>query len=244
MYDYNASLGAVDDAMTLLEHYRTELSDIRAASAFALTDLQAAVEQEVFRCTAELEALWQQDDDDPDRRDEIQRLQRRLTALQDLQGRCSRTGTELLDDWNRRCGQCDRLAADGRAEAGRYLQKLNNVVNVFPSAAAPVRTVILDSARYPQTAEHIGVAVNLRGHPDVVTLDRDGAAKRRSQSLSGRPARSDFDRDEYPCAMFAEGGAGADVAYIEGSDNRGAGSAIQWQVRQLPDGTRVRIRII
>ena len=44
--------------------------------------------------------------------------------------------------------------------------------------------------------------------------------------------------------MFAEGGSGANVAYIAASDNRGSGSALQWQIRTLPDGTRVRIRII
>ena len=122
-----------------------------------------------------------------------------------------------------------------------YLFILNRGTGLPPAGA--VRTVIVDSVRYPQTAEHIRRAVN-RGHPDVVTLDRGGAADRRRVAMGDKPARPDFDRDEYPCALFAEGGAGADVAYIAGSDNRGSGSAIHWQLRTLPDGTRIRIRVI
>ena len=237
MYDYNASLSAVDETMTLLEHYCAELSDVRAAAAFALSDLQEAVNRAVFRCT---EAL-----DDLPEDTSARQLQHQLENLQELQSRCSCTGTALLDDWNSRCGLCDRLASDGRGEAGRYLQKLGGVVRLFPEAlpAGAVHTVILDSARYPQTAEHIRIAQN-RGHPDVLTLERSGAEERRRISLAEKPRRSIYDRDEYPCAMFAEGGEGADVAYLEGRDNRGSGSALQGQLRTLPDGTRVRIRII
>lgn len=45
-------------------------------------------------------------------------------------------------------------------------------------------------------------------------------------------------------AVFEEGGQGADVEYIEGHDNRGAGSSIGWQMRGFPDGSRVRVRVI
>lgn len=241
MDDYNASLSAVDSAMTMLEQYRAELSDRRAANAFSLTDLQQAVDRAVYRCAAALNDLWEQQNDPDYVRNTARRLREQLDALQDLQRRCSLTAGGLLDEWNGRCGACDRLAAEGFADAGRYLKKISAVAGIPPAGA--VRTVILDSARYPQTAEHIRIAQN-RGCPDVVTLDRDGAADRRRDSLSGIPTRSDFDRDEFPCAMFAEGGEGANVAYLSPSDNRGAGSALQRQIRTLPDGTRIRIRII
>ena len=243
MYDYNAALSAVDETMTLLEHYRAELSDVRAAAAFALADVQEAVRREVFRCTEALDALREKDDDpNPS---PARHLRGKLEALEDLQSRCVHIGTQLLDEWNSRCAECDRLASDGRGEAGRYLQKLGGVVHLFPANTAPgtVHTIILDSARYPQTAEHVRIAQN-RGHPDILTLGRSGAEERRRVSLAEKPRRSIYDRDEYPCAMFAEGGEGADVAYIEGRDNRGSGSALQWQLRTLPDGSRVRIRII
>lgn len=45
-------------------------------------------------------------------------------------------------------------------------------------------------------------------------------------------------------AVFREGGAGANVVHLEEKDNRGAGSLIGWQMRKIPDGARVRIRVI
>ena len=78
----------------------------------------------------------------------------------------------------------------------------------------------------------------------VLTIGRDSAAERRRKSLKNVRTNSFFDRDEYPCAVFTEGGAGADVVYIEESDNRGAGSFMRWQMRNMPDGSSVRIRVI
>jgi hypothetical protein len=40
-------------------------------------------------------------------------------------------------------------------------------------------------------------------------------------------------------AMCAEGGAGADIAYITPSDNRGAGSWVGNELTGYPDGVRV-----
>lgn len=241
MHDYNASPDAVERTMDMLEAYRSELSDRRAANAFALTDLQQTMDRAVYRCAAELDDLWSRNDDPDYTRNMGRRLQEKLDALRDLQHRCSVMAAELLENWNSRCGECDRLAEEGFAEAGRYLKKLNKAVGIPP--AGTVRTVIVDSARHGQAAEHLRVGYNL-GVPQVVTIDRPGAPGRRSDSLSETPTRPDFDRDEVPGAMFAEGGEGAHVAYIAASDNRGAGSSLAHQVRDLPDGTRVRIRII
>lgn len=44
-------------------------------------------------------------------------------------------------------------------------------------------------------------------------------------------------------AMFSEGGKGADIRYINPSDNRGAGSAIGSALKEYPDGTIVKIII-
>jgi hypothetical protein len=46
-------------------------------------------------------------------------------------------------------------------------------------------------------------------------------------------------RDEFPMAMCAEGGEGADVAYVEPSDNRGSGSWVGNHLEDYQDGTRV-----
>lgn len=51
------------------------------------------------------------------------------------------------------------------------------------------------------------------------------------------------DLDEYPPAMFNEGGKGASVRPISPSDNRGAGSTMGHQLRPYPNGTKLKIKI-
>lgn len=134
---------------------------------------------------------------------------------------------------------------------GVYLKKLNRIalspnpgsITVSNHGDAPVFVCIVDSALYPETAEHIRVAQDI-GFPDILTLDRGGAAARRKASLAPIKASRIWDRDEYPCACFKEGGAGAHVMYVAGTDNRGAGSYMGWQMRGLPDGAKVRVRVI
>lgn len=52
--------------------------------------------------------------------------------------------------------------------------------------------------------------------------------------MKGSKAVSGKDRDEYPPAMFKEGGNGASVRPIAPPDNRGAGKCIGAQCRDLP----------
>lgn len=93
--------------------------------------------------------------------------------------------------------------------------------------------------RYPETGKHIQEAIR-KGHSSICTLDRDRAEENRNESLRGIPTREGFDRDEWPMAACAEGGAGAHVKYIDPSDNRGAGSWFSHQARDYPDGTRIK----
>ncbi|WP_366942288.1 NucA/NucB deoxyribonuclease domain-containing protein [Amycolatopsis sp.] len=114
--------------------------------------------------------------------------------------------------------------------------------------------MLIDENKYPESAEHVQEAQSgliWRGDdsqqkapkPEEVTIDRAGADDNRRESLNGIATRSgdDLDRDEYPPAMFAEGGAGASVKYIDASDNRGAGSSMGHQLRGLQDGDKVHI---
>ena len=98
----------------------------------------------------------------------------------------------------------------------------------------------LPSNKYPETAAHIKDAI-ANGKTDICTIDRNGAADRRKQSLANVPTKRGYDRDEYPLAMCKEGGTGADIRYIKPSDNRGAGSYIGNKVEKLPDGAKVKI---
>ncbi|MGM1023035.1 MAG: NucA/NucB deoxyribonuclease domain-containing protein [Bacillota bacterium] len=106
-------------------------------------------------------------------------------------------------------------------------------------AAAAGYTLEFPSSRYPETGAHIKDAI-AAGHSAVCTIDRDGAEENRKESLKGIPTKKGYDRDEWPMAMCAEGGAGADIRYITPSDNRGAGSWVSHQLDKYVDGTKVR----
>lgn len=102
------------------------------------------------------------------------------------------------------------------------------------------RDVVVSSSRYPETAAHIRDA-QAAGHPSVLTIDRAGADANRAAAQAGQPRVQGTQLDEYPPAMFQEGGAGASTRSVSPSDNMGAGACIGNQCRGLPDGARVRI---
>jgi filamentous hemagglutinin len=75
-----------------------------------------------------------------------------------------------------------------------------------------------------------------------LTIGQPGSATgRRAEALAGQPRVPGKDLDEYPPAMFEEGGAGASIRPVSPADNRGAGACIGNQCRKLPPGTKVRI---
>ncbi|MDV6333224.1 RHS repeat-associated core domain-containing protein, partial [Asticcacaulis sp. 201] len=113
---------------------------------------------------------------------------------------------------------------------------------VIKAETSAVKTVTVSAAKYPQSAQHISDAV-AAGKPSVLTIDRAGAAANRTAALKRVAPVAGKDRDEYPPAMFEEGGQGASVRHIDPSDNRGAGSCIGQQCRSLPDGTKVKITV-
>jgi len=112
------------------------------------------------------------------------------------------------------------------------------------STCQGIKDVYLNSAQYPETASHITDAIKA-GQPAIVTLDKDiGRTKARRQAAlraSGLPSHPVMDRDEWPMAMFMEGGATASVRYVHHSDNRGAGSIIGQQCRPVPNGCKIRL---
>jgi len=104
------------------------------------------------------------------------------------------------------------------------------------------KVVKLPSSKYPESAAHARDA-QAAGHPDVLTIDRPGAPGNRGASLKGIDKVPGKQLDEYPPAMFKEGGAGASVRPVTPSDNMGAGACIGNQCRGLPDGATVRIEV-
>jgi hypothetical protein len=110
------------------------------------------------------------------------------------------------------------------------------------AVSASTKTVVVSETKYPESAAHIRQA-QAEGKPATLTVDRSGAAANRRASLGGVERRKGLDRDEYPPAMFQEGGKGASVKYVTPADNRGAGACIGAQCRGLPNGSKVEIKV-
>lgn len=114
------------------------------------------------------------------------------------------------------------------------------------SAGQKPRDVIVSRARHPQAAAHIEHAQRT-GQPTVLHIDRKRAGKRRTEAIGNinlkRRPGAHYERDEYPPAFTREGGANANVRFINAHDNRGAGSSMSWQTRDLPEGSKIRVLV-
>lgn len=62
------------------------------------------------------------------------------------------------------------------------------------------QVIELPSNKYSETVAHIKDAIT-NGKTDICTIDRDGAAEGRKQSLANVPTKKGYDRDEYPMSM-------------------------------------------
>lgn len=82
------------------------------------------------------------------------------------------------------------------------------------------------------------------GYPDILTIARDSAISNRKESIGKLQKIPGKQLDEYPPAMFKEGGAGASVRAINPKDNMGAGACIGNACRGLANGEKVRIEIV
>ncbi|MBZ5492453.1 MAG: hypothetical protein LAO76_16110 [Acidobacteriia bacterium] len=101
----------------------------------------------------------------------------------------------------------------------------------------------VDPAKTPQAADHVRDA-QAKGQPKVVTVGtRADKAARRRDALKGVPVVDGKHRNEYPPAWSAEGGQGADVRHIDPPDNMSDGGSMGQTVKDLPEGTKVEIKI-
>ena len=260
MSDVNASVTAVDDAIDLLTKYSTELSDIHARGCFEITSIAQLVASKKYENQTKIEELcaemncesYDEEHTVSDMNEQAALLQKLQTQQENYSALLERVTAQCdikLENWNKTHRYYLEFIESGKRIMGEYIFQLNKIIigegRTYESIHAKpgYYVIVVDSKRYPQTAEHIRFAIK-KGMPDFVTLGREGAADRRTASLRGIKTRPEYDRDEWPMACFAEGGNGADVWYINRRDNRGAGSSIGWQMRGIPDGSKVRLRII
>jgi hypothetical protein len=149
------------------------------------------------------------------------------------------------------------ITADGAAVLGRgpSLSLSERAAAFAEGRAGYVKTVTIDSSKYPECASHVEdaqagniwrgdqVTPNRAPKPDVLTIDRAGAKANRADSLRGIDTREGLHRDEYPPAMFREGGDGASVKYISPGDNTGAGSSVRHQLTGIPNNAKIKISV-
>lgn len=234
MSQVQALLTATDQALDALTAYQRELEDVRAHLAFVLRSLDQAVQRALWAAGQRLSALEGSENDDA-----LRLVARRIEALGALRMELA----ARLPDLEQQLALLYDRCREGSASALRHTAEYARKLNALPRPAnGPPRVVVVDARRHPASAQHITAAVNM-GAPETVTLDRSTVRSNRTGNLRHKPPRREYDRDEYPCAVFREG-AGADVAYIPRGDNRGSGSSIRHQLRDVPNGARVRVRVI
>jgi hypothetical protein len=102
--------------------------------------------------------------------------------------------------------------------------------------------ITISKKDFGAAAEHIEEAIN-DGKPKTLTPGGDSKANRRESLKDVDPVKGK-DRDEYPMAMFKEGGAGASVKPIDPSSNRSLGSSIGNAVRNNPSATQVTFNVV
>ncbi len=229
-----ALLTATDQALDALTAYQRELEDVRAHLIFVLRSLDQAVQRALWAAGQRLSALEGSENDDA-----MRRIARRIEALGALQLELTARLPDLEQQLTVLYDRCREGSAAALRQTAAYARKLNALPR---PATGPPRVVVVDARRHPASAQHITAAVHM-GAPETVTLDRSTVRSNRTGNLRHKPPRREYDRDEYPCAVFREG-AGADVAYIPRGDNRGSGSSIRHQLRGVPNGARVRVRVI
>lgn len=98
-------------------------------------------------------------------------------------------------------------------------------------------------SRFGEAAEHIFDAQRA-GHPSMLTTARASANANRAAARRGYARVAGKDLDEYPPAMFKEGGRGASIRAISRSSNRSARAFIGQRARNFPNGSRVRIDVV
>ena len=109
-------------------------------------------------------------------------------------------------------------------------------------AETAAKNVQISKAKYGEAANHIADAQKA-GHPDVLTISREGAPANRKASTGGMDRVPGKQLDEYPPAMFSEGGKGASVRAINPKDNMAAGACIGNACRGLPNGAKIEIKV-
>lgn len=139
---------------------------------------------------------------------------------------------------------------DGKMRAQEAEKKLQNESNVLSKATEQKKEasvekpkeLVIDGAKHPEAAQH-GLDAKEGGSQVEGVVDRKGRDDRRRENLKGKETEKGKDRDEFPPAVIKTEGP-VSVRSITSGDNRGAGASLGQQLKNVPDNTRVVIRIL
>lgn len=262
MSDVNTTIVDIDRAMDCFESFQFNCSDFVNMIRYDINQMGDAIALKHCMLQDELDELYNElEEAEEDERDcsyileRIAEVQKKIRKVEHLKSQHSSLKDSFVEDSSQVLNAISGQTSAGLKDMAAYLQKIQQIDSpgakgngrsaASKGSNSEYRVVIIDSAKYPQSAEHIQNCIRM-GYPATLTLNRDGADENRKQSLAGIATRGDdgLDRDEYPPAAFLEGGANAHVAYISSSDNRGSGSSFGQQLSNAPNMTRVRFRVI
>ena len=222
MADVNVSVVTIDSGMDCFERIQDAVSNYQKVVLYDINQLGSSIQLKIHTLNRELSALYDslsQADDEHEKdeiRAEIRTLEARLERMQALRRKQAMVAQTYKEQSTGLVTNVNEKVSSGVRDMATYLRHIagvddgggsTNGVNVF-SGDSNYTVVIIDSQKYPESAEHIKAAVK-EGHPAMLTLNRSVADENRRQSLAGIPEKSYADRDEYPPASFSEGGQGA-----------------------------------
>src|SRR3569832_78346 len=128
----------------------------------------------------------------------------------------------------------------GAAAEGAEARAMSAEMRAIAAEERVAARIEISRSEHADAADHIERA-QAAGHPSNHTIDRPGRSQRRKESLKGIAPKAGRHRDEYPPAMFKEGGKGSSVEYINPSDNTGSGAKIGYRCRSMKNGQKVII---
>jgi len=104
------------------------------------------------------------------------------------------------------------------------------------------KVIVINGEKHPQSAQH-GKDTAEKGSEVEGVVDRKGAPDRRRENMKGKEKEKGKYKDEFTPAVIRTNGP-VSVRLIDQGDNRGAGASIGRQLRNVPDNTRVVIKIL
>ena len=139
------------------------------------------------------------------------------------------------------------LGPDGRhigsADGSTSVREIDPLLDL-PGGVRPGAdmSIGISLARFGEAAQHV-LDAQTAGQPSILTIARSAAGSNRAAATGGLPKVPNMHLDEYPPAMFVEGGNGASVRPISPRDNKALGAYIGQRCRTLPNGSKVEIKV-